>query len=131
MDSHSMYFFCLAFFIQYNYFEILAYCWSHGLSLSLLSGISLYRHTKMSLSIHLLMDTWTVSQRSPTTDKVAWLGARWFSLFSVQPLISAQVIISWFVGSSPTLCSMQTVQSLLGILSLHLCPSPACVLSQQ
>ena len=40
--------------------------------------------------------------------------------------LSAPVMISQFLTSSPTLGSALTVQSLLGILSLSLCPSPAC-----
>ena len=44
----------------------------------------------------------------------------WFSWLSIQLLVSAQVMISWFVGSSPTLGSALVVQSLLGILSLSL-----------
>ena len=48
----------------------------------------------------------------------------WLSWLSVQLLISAQVMISRFVSSSPTLGSVLTVQSLLGILALPFCPSP-------
>ena len=49
----------------------------------------------------------------------------WLSRLSNRILISAQVMISWFVGSRPTLGSALTAQSLLGILSLclSLCPS--------
>ena len=46
----------------------------------------------------------------------------WLSLLSVRLSVSAQVMISWFVSSSPTLGSALTGRSLLGILSL--CPSP-------
>ena len=50
-------------------------------------------------------------------------GARgWLSRLSVRLLVSAQVMTSWFLSSSPTLGSTPTVRSLLGILSL--CPSP-------
>ena len=51
----------------------------------------------------------------------------WFSWFTVRLSVSAQVIISWFVGLSLALGSGMTAQSLLGILSLSLsfCPSPA------
>ena len=38
-------------------------------------------------------------------------------------LISAQVMISWFVGSSPEWSSVLTAWSLLGILSLSLSKS--------
>ena len=48
---------------------------------------------------------------------------------SVQLLVSAQVMISWFVGSSSTLDSVLTVQSLLRILSLPLSAPPPFVLS--
>ena len=42
----------------------------------------------------------------------------WLSQLSTQLfLISAQVMISWFVGSRPTWVSVLTVWSLLGILS--------------
>ena len=51
----------------------------------------------------------------------------WFSGLSLQLLISAQVMISGFVSSSPASDSTLAVQSLLGILSL--CPSPAHMLS--
>ena len=43
--------------------------------------------------------------------------------------ISAQVTISWFVSLSLASGSVLTLQSLLGILSLPLCPSPALSLS--
>ena len=44
---------------------------------------------------------------------------------SIKRLPSAQVMISWFVGSSPALGSVLTVRSLPGILSL----SPSLSLS--
>ena len=49
----------------------------------------------------------------------------WLSRLSVQLLVLAQVVISWFVSSNPTSGSVLTVRSLLGILSpsLSLCPS--------
>ena len=46
------------------------------------------------------------------------------SRLSVRLLISAQVSISQFVGSSPASGSALTVWSLLGILSLSLPPTP-------
>ena len=49
----------------------------------------------------------------------------WLSRLTVRILVSAQVMISWFVGPSPVLGSTLPVRSLLGILSL--CPS--CTLS--
>ena len=45
--------------------------------------------------------------------------------FFIGHLISAQVIVSWFVGSSCVLGSVRMARSLLGILS-PLCPSLAC-----
>ena len=42
------------------------------------------------------------------------------SILSVRLLILAQVMISWFVGSSPTSGSALRAQGLLGILSLTL-----------
>ena len=42
----------------------------------------------------------------------------WLSGLSIQLLVSAQVTISWFIGSSPGLASALTVWSLLWILSL-------------
>ena len=45
----------------------------------------------------------------------------WLVQLSARLLISAQVMISRFVGSSPASSSVPTVRSLLGILSL--CPS--------
>ena len=52
-----------------------------------------------------------------------WYGAPgWLSHLHIRLLVSAQVVISWFVSWSPASGSVLTVQSLLGILSL--CPSP-------
>ena len=50
----------------------------------------------------------------------------WFSGLSIQLLILAQFVISWFMSSSPTTSFALTTRSLLGILSLpaSLCPSP-------
>ena len=51
---------------------------------------------------------------------------------SVKHLTSAQVMISWFVGSSPALGSVLTAQSLEPASdsgSPSLCPSPTCTLS--
>ena len=44
----------------------------------------------------------------------------WLSWLSVRPLVSAQVMISQFMSSSPVLGSALTARSLLGILSLSL-----------
>ena len=44
----------------------------------------------------------------------------WLSRLGVRLLVSAQVTISWFVGSSPASGSSLTVRSLLGTLSLSL-----------
>ena len=41
----------------------------------------------------------------------------WLSRLSIQLLVSAQVLISLFVGLSPVLSPALTAQSLLGILS--------------
>ena len=58
--------------------------------------------------------------------KASWVPG-WLSLLSVWLLISAQVMISWFVGSSPVLGSVLTAQ-ILSLLSL--CPSCcSCMLS--
>ena len=46
------------------------------------------------------------------------------SRLGVRLLISAQVVISQFMDSSPALGSALTVQSLLGIVSLSLSVSP-------
>ena len=49
------------------------------------------------------------------------LGASgWLSRLSIRLLMSAQVMISWFVGSSPAWGTALTAWSLLGILSLPL-----------
>ena len=48
----------------------------------------------------------------------------WLSRLSVQLLVSTQVVISQFVGSSPASGSVLTARSLLGIFSPSLCPSP-------
>ena len=52
----------------------------------------------------------------------------WLSWLSTRLLISAEVIISRFVRSSPERGSVLTAWSLPGILShsLSLCSSPAC-----
>ena len=42
----------------------------------------------------------------------------WLRQFSIRLLISTQVMISQFMGSSPVSGSVLTMQSLLGILSL-------------
>ena len=49
----------------------------------------------------------------------------WLSWLINGLLISAQVMISWFIGLSPASDFVLTTQSLLGILSL--CPSPTHV----
>ena len=53
----------------------------------------------------------------------------WLSRLSIQALISAQVMILWFVGLSPKSDSTLTAQSLIEILSLslYLCPYPSHV----
>ena len=63
-------------------------------------------------------------QKSPT-----FTAPRWLSYLGVRLSISAQVTISWFVGSSPTSGSALMALSLLGFsLSLSLCPLPALCL---
>ena len=58
-------------------------------------------------------------------------GASWgLSRLSLQPLILAQVTLSRFVSSSPVSGSVLTMQNLLGIISLSLCPSLSLSLSQ-
>ena len=70
------------------------------------------------------------SQSLAIPDLEICLGAPgWLSRLSVRLLVLAQVVISWFTSSSPALASALAVQSLLGILSLSLCPSPASSLS--
>ena len=49
----------------------------------------------------------------------------WLSRLSIQLLISAQVMILQFMGSSPTLGSALTAENLLGILSLS--ATPPCI----
>ena len=51
----------------------------------------------------------------------------WLSPLSVRLLVSAQVMISWLVGSSPTSGSVLAEKGLFGILSL--CPPPTHTLS--
>ena len=46
----------------------------------------------------------------------------WIRWLSIQLLISAQVVISWFMGLSPTLGSVLTVQSLVEIFPLSVSP---------
>ena len=54
----------------------------------------------------------------PSSFKSCYFGAPgWFCCLSVRFLILAQVVISWFVGSSPTFVSVLTAWSLLCILS--------------
>ena len=53
----------------------------------------------------------------------------WLSWFSIQLMVSAQVMVSWFMSSSPTSGSVLTVCSLLGILSPSLSAAPLLALS--
>ena len=62
-----------------------------------------------------------------------WYQGAWVAQ-SVKHPTSAQVMISWFVGSSPTLGSVLIVHSLEPAsdsvsLSFSLCSSPTCTLS--
>ena len=52
----------------------------------------------------------------------------WLSGFSLWLLVAAQVMMSWFMGSSPASGSALPAQSPLGILSVSLsvCPFPTC-----
>ena len=50
----------------------------------------------------------------------------WLSLLSVRLLVSTGVMISQFMGLSPVSGSALIAWSLLDILSLSFCPSPAC-----
>ena len=52
----------------------------------------------------------------------------WLSCLSIRFLISAQVMISWFMTLSPASSSALTVQSLLGILSPSLSAPPPLAL---
>ena len=61
---------------------------------------------------------WTSEQI--LNDKSALEVPGWLSWLNIQLLISAQVMISLFVGSNPMLSSVLTAQGLLGILSLSL-----------
>ena len=53
----------------------------------------------------------------------------WLSRLSVPLLTSTQVMMSWFVSSSPTLGSVLSAQSLLGILSPAVTVPPPLALS--
>ena len=55
----------------------------------------------------------------------------WLSWLSDQLLTYAQVMISWFMSSSPELGSVLTAWSLLGILSLPLSAPPSLSASPQ
>ena len=75
-----------------------------------------------------------ILQKKKKKRKETILGApEWFSQLGNRLLVLARVMISWFVGSSPTSGSKLMVWSLLEILSLSLslsfCPSSACSLS--
>ena len=59
-----------------------------------------------------------------------FMGVWGFSRLSVQLLISAQVMISGFMGSSPGSSSVLTARTLLGIFSLPLSLPLPCLLSQ-
>ena len=63
-------------------------------------------------------------------EKIEAAGGTWVVHLVKSPTL-AQVMISRFVSSTPTLGSMLTVRGLLGILSffLSLCPSPIFSLS--
>ena len=53
---------------------------------------------------------------------VSLRGAWWLSWFSVRLLVSAQVLISWFVSLSSSWGSVLAVWGLVGVLSLPLSP---------
>ena len=53
----------------------------------------------------------------------------WLSQLSIQLLVWAQVMISWIIGLSPALGSIQTARSLLGILCPSLSAPPLLALS--
>ena len=74
---------------------------------------------------------WTEISKQKFIKKSVTLGTpRWLSPLSVCLLISAEAMISWFVGSSPASGSALTVRNLLGILSPSLSlPLPCCSLS--
>ena len=85
-----------------------------------------------------LTDTWKDAHLHPASgkykSKLQWDRAPgWLSWLSVWLLISAQVMILWFLGSNPMSGSVLTAWSLLGILSLPLCSSPTrvCTRSQK
>ena len=64
--------------------------------------------------------------------KVSHMGSIWVAQ-SVKRMTSAQVMISWFVGSSPTLGSVLIAQSLepaFDSVSLSLCLSPTHAVSK-
>ena len=70
------------------------------------------------------LDSLVGNSDDPTWGKIPKKGAagapEWLSRLSVQLLVLAQVMISWFMSLSPALGSVLTVQNLPGILSLPL-----------
>ena len=83
---------------------------------------SVLSHLSSTLSPLLHRDS-PISKMNPSWG--TWVA----QLVSVQLLISAQVMISWFMGSSPVSSSVLTAQSLLGILSTSVSASPLLSLS--
>ena len=70
----------------------------------------------------LVNSSWAARRGAPEEKNLGAPGGP--SRLSVQCLVSAQVMISQFVSSSPESGSGMTVQSLLGIPSLSLCVPP-------
>ena len=71
----------------------------------------------------------TLSINTKIRTKASWDTRVARSVKRPRLLVSAQVMTSWFVGSSPALGSMLTAQSLLGIVSLPLSLPVPCSLS--
>ena len=84
----------------------------------------------LAQSMKLLPNILYVSVSSHTHINFIHGAPEYFSWLSIQLLISAQVMISWFVSSSPALGSMLTAWGLLGFLSPSLsAPYPPLALS--
>ena len=97
---------------------------------SALTAQSLLEISEISISLYLSpIQALFLSQNKQINMKIKLGAPGWLSQLSIQLLISARVMISEFMESSPALGSVLTAWSLLGILSPPLSAHPLLVLS--
>ena len=84
--------------------------------------------------LHSTFQEWNISLGTWEIQQNIWINkgmcqGTWMTQ-SVERWTLAQVMISWFMSSSPTLSWLLSAQSPLQILSFSLCPSPTCTPSK-